>query len=643
MHLILREPYPISACQDNIIFMESATTNIDSYFSMLPADIQSRKILPELCIRRSIMALSDDFIYQLRSGNSIEDVFASYVSLKHRGSSYICLCPFHSEKTPSCTVYTDTQSYYCFGCGAGGDVITFIKRIENLNYIEAVKFLAQRAGINVPDNENNDKLLRIKSRTLEINRETANYYYKNLINGTDKSGLAYFKSRNMLPQTIKKYGLGFASAGWNNLHDHLHSKGFTDEELITAGVCRASDKGGCYDVFRNRVIFPIIDLRGNLIAFGGRILNGDGPKYINSSDTPVFKKSRNLFSLNFAKNSASKKLILAEGYMDVITINQAGFENVIATLGTALTPEQARIMSQYASEIIIAYDSDSAGQAATQKAINLLSAVGVTTKIIRMTGAKDPDEYIKTYGTTRFKLLLENSGDAINFELDKCKNGLDLNTENDKVIFLRRTVSVISSLSDPLQRDVYISRISKEADINVNILHTQVDHMIKNRTTVQKKKEWKTIENSINPHDQINPDSAKFQKQNRAEEYIISYIIKNPDKLEEINSRISSDEFVTSFNKKVFSSVCKYISCSTIFSISLLSEEFSTEEMGKICGIEAKNRNIAITEQTLFDCIDILKNFNKSIVYNKETELSDNDLLRIQEQKMQQQQLHNRK
>lgn len=577
------------------------------------------------------MALSDDFIYRLRAENPIEDVFSSYTLLRRQGSNFKCLCPFHSERTPSCTVYRDTQSFYCFGCGAGGDVITFIKRIENLNYIEAVRFLAERAGLTVPENNYNDKTLKEKSKTFEINRETANFYYKNLLSGEDKRGLAYFKSRNLLPQTIKKYGLGYAPDSWNALRDHLRSLGFKDSEMITAGVCRSSQKG-CYDVFRGRVMFPIIDLRGNVIAFGGRIISGEGAKYINSSDTPVFKKSRNLFSLNHAKNAASKKLILAEGYMDVITINQAGFENVIATLGTALTPEQARIMSQYANEVIIAYDSDIAGQEATQKAINLLNAAGVTTKIIKMESAKDPDEYIKKFGNTRFKLLLENSGDAIAFELEKCKNGLDISKEEDKVVYLRKIVSVISALDDPLQRSVYISKISKETDINTGIINTQVEYTIKNKQNIKKKLEWKNIENSVNTRDEINPDSVKYPRESKSEEFIILYTSKNPDKLEHILSKITAQDFVTEFNKRVFSSVCKAISQSESFSLSHLSDEYTDAEMGKICGIEAKNRETTIKEETLYDCIDVLKNFKGSFVYNKDTELSDDDLLKIQTQ-----------
>ncbi|MDD6826349.1 MAG: DNA primase [Oscillospiraceae bacterium] len=575
------------------------------------------------------MALSDEFIYQLRQSSPIEKVFESYVSIKRNGSTYKCLCPFHSEKTPSCTIYSDTQSFYCFGCGAGGDVISFIMRIENLSYIEAVRLLSDRAGIAVPEYKSNDNTPRIKARTLEINREAAKFFYKNLINGPDKRGLLYFKERKLLPQTIKKYGLGYAPDTWNSLRNHLRSLGYSDEEMITANVCRSSEKG-CYDNFRRRVIFPIFDLRGNVIAFGGRILDGDGPKYLNTSDTPVFKKSRNLFSLNHAKNSSSKKLILAEGYMDVIAINQAGFENVVATLGTSLTPEQARLMSQYASEVIIAYDSDYAGQEATQKAINLLSAAGVTTRIIKMTDAKDPDEFIKKFGSTRFKLLLESSGDAISFELEKCKNGLDLSAETDRYTFLRKIVNVISSLEDPLLRDVYISKISRESETNIDVLRAQIDDRIKNKNNIKKKKEWKSIEQKLNARDDINPDAAKYVAQSRAEEFIILYLIKNPDKLDDILSKISADEFVTDFNKKVFTAVSEVISSSSDFSLSMLSENFSVAEMGKISGIEAKNREITITDVGLHDCIQVLKDFKTNLVYTKKTDMSDDDLRAFQ-------------
>ncbi len=407
------------------------------------------------------MPLPEEFLYQLKLANSIDTVIGNYVSLKRSGHDHVALCPFHSEKTPSFHVYTDTQSFYCFGCGAGGDVVTFIKRIENLDYIESIRLLAQRGGLDMPENSADNSAGQLKKRIYEINRETANYYFRQLVSGEDKNGLKYFVTRGLKPETIKKYGLGFAPASWDGLKNHLTSLGYNDNEMLAAGVVNlGKNEKNVYDAFRNRVIFPIIDLRGNVIAFGGRVLDDSVPKYLNTSDTPVFRKSRNLFSLNYAKNSPVKKLVLAEGYMDVIAINQAGFENVVATLGTSLTPEQARIMKTYADEVIIAYDSDNAGQKATQRAINLLGDAGITTKIIKMDGAKDPDEYIKKFGRQRFKMLLDNSDGAINFELEKCKIGIDLDTDTGKVNFLKKSVRILSQISNNLERDVYISKIA---------------------------------------------------------------------------------------------------------------------------------------------------------------------------------------
>lgn len=577
------------------------------------------------------MALSEDFLYQLRLGNPIEDVFSSYTSLKKHGSTSKCLCPFHSEKTPSCTIYNDTQSFYCFGCGAGGDVISFIKRIENLSYIEAVRFLAERAGITMPENDGrSDESVRKKARTYEINREAAKFFFKYLLSGPDKRGLEYFKERKLTPQTIKKYGLGYAPDDWHVLRDHLRSLGYRDEELITADVCKYSDKGA-YDNFRGRVMFPIIDLRGNVIAFGGRII-GDkkGPKYVNTADTPVFKKSRNLFSLNHAKNSSSKRLILAEGYMDVIAINQAGFENVVATLGTALTPEQARLMSQYASEIIISYDSDEAGQTATRRAINLLSAAGLNTKILKIPDAKDPDEYIKKFGSTRFRLLLDGADDAVSFELEKCKDGLDLNAENDKYTYLKKAVSVLASLEDALQRDVYISRISRDAGININVLNEQVAHAVKAKKNIKQKLEWESTKRCLTKTDEVNPEASKFSNQSKAEEFIILYLIKNPDKLDEITTKIKPEEFVTEFNKRVYLAVTDAVRNSSEFSLSLLSDSFSDAEMGRISGMAARNRDITINENTFSDCVDVLKKFDRNSVFAKDSEISDDDLRSLQ-------------
>ncbi len=572
------------------------------------------------------MALSEDFLYQLKSSNSIETIMSSYTNLKRRGHNYVCLCPFHSEKTPSCTIYTDNQSFYCFGCGAGGDVITFIMKSENLSYIEAVKYLAERANIAMPEDQMDDKTGKIKQRVFEINRAAAKFFYNQLKSPVGRKGLEYFINRGLSPETIKKYGLGFAEDKWTTLTNYMQSEGYTQDELVTAGLCGRSKSGRVFDVFRNRVIFPIIDLRGNVIAFGGRLIDGEGPKYLNSSDTPVFKKSKNLFSLNFAKDSHENFLILAEGYMDVIAVNQAGFSNVVATLGTALTPEQARLMSQYAEEIIISYDSDEAGQKATYRAINLLSEVGLKTKILKINDAKDPDEFIKKFGSTRFKLLLDNSEGAIVFEINKCKNGLDMDSDVGRVEYLSRVTKVLSEIISPVEREVYISRVANEQGISKQTILYEVNSIIKKRQNSQNKKEWRNITNQIaSKRDNINPEAAKYPKEAKAEAGIIAFLFLHPDKLSDIQGKINPDNFVTSFNKKVYESLISHIENSVDISISVFNSEFSPDEMGKISEILAKFREIQITQDTVNDYIDVL--LSHIDVKDKNEDMSDEDFL----------------
>ncbi len=552
------------------------------------------------------MAFPDQFILELKQNNPIDSVMSSYVSLIRRGRNCVCLCPFHSEKSPSCTVYLESSSFYCFGCGAGGDVITFIMKIENLDYVEAIKFLADRAGMAMPEDAKNNESSRIKSRVLEINRTAARFFYDTLTRSPDgEKGRRYFSERQLTPATITKYGLGYAPDDWHRLSHFLRSKGFSEEELITANLCGRGKNGGVFDLFRDRVMFPIIDLRGNVIAFGGRIIDGSGPKYINSSDTPVFKKSRNLFSLNFAKRSEEKRLILAEGYMDVIAINQAGFENVVATLGTALTQEQARLMSQYADEIIIAYDSDGAGQNATHKAINLLSEVGVRTKIIHMEGAKDPDEYIKKFGALRFKQLLDKSGGALEFELDKCRNGLDISTDDGKIEYLKRCVNVLADITSPIEREVYIGRLADANKVSKEMLLQQVDGVIKRRINKAKSQEWTEIR-TFQKQLRTNPDSYRHPKEYKAETGIIAYLANHPDEADYISSQVSPDNFVTDFNKKIYRVMLEKMKNSAFSDILSLQSEFTADEMGKITEIVINSKDVNINRTAVDDFINIL-------------------------------------
>ncbi len=576
--------------------------------------------------------LSDEFIYRLREANDIVSAFSMYVNLKKRGRTHVCNCPFHSEKTPSCTVFPDTQSFYCFGCGAGGDVITFTMKMENLPYREAVRLLAQRCGMELPtENPEEERNARRRVRCLEINREAANFFYKQLISGNDKRGLQYFAERKLQPQIIKKYGLGYAPDDWSALRDHLRSKGYRDEEMVLAGVCQQGQKGHVYDNFRNRVMFPIVDLRGNVIGFGGRVLDDSKPKYLNTGKTPVFDKGRNLFSMQFAKNAASTTMILAEGYMDVIAIHQAGFENVVATLGTAITPDQARLISQYAREVVIAYDSDGAGQAATQKALNHFSAVGLPARILKIESAKDPDEFIKRFGPEQFRILIDHAGDALNFKLDKCREGLDLQTEIGKTELLRRSVRVLAEISNPLEREIYISRTAKELEIRVELLQLQVDKAVQRNTGAAKKSQFRAIEARSLQRDEINPMAQQYPKESRAEEQIISYLLRFPEEYGMVWESLPPTYFVTEFHRRVYEAICMMMPDYTHFSLSMLAEKFSVEEMGRISGIDAKSREIPVNRDTLEECIRVLKNSQNRIPLNGD--VSEDDLLRVIAQK----------
>ncbi len=573
------------------------------------------------------MKTNDEFLYRLRTANPIDNVMGAYVNIIRRGRNYICSCPFHSEKTPSCTVFTDTQSFYCFGCGAGGDVITFIMKIENLDFTEAVKLLAQRSGLEIPkENSRDSQLAKRKTRIYEMNRLAANFFYTQLIKGSDKSGLRYFADRKLSPQTIKKYGLGYAPDSWNTLTDMLRSKGYSDDEITDAWLGSRSKKGNIFDIFRKRVMFPIIDLRGNIIGFGGRVLDNSQPKYLNTGATPVFDKGSNLFSMNFAKNADTKRLILCEGYMDVIAVNQAGFENVVATLGTAITPDQARLMSHYAEEIVIAYDSDGAGQKATQKAINHFADVGIRTRILRMNGAKDPDEYIKKFGRDRFKMLIDGSDDANDFMLDKCEEGLDLSTEAGRVELLRRASKVLAAIESPLEREVYISRTSRKCDIPTEVLKTHINGLLKKNSRTEKRSEWRNITSkAAYSRDDLNPEAQDHKKEAKAEENIIYFLLKHPAEAAEIEKNAPPDIFITALNRKIYTALLEKMKTSEKFTLSLLAGEFSDEEMGRISRIDVTNREFTINRSVFADCINVLKSYRSSDSKN----MSDDDLRKL--------------
>ncbi len=527
----------------------------------------------------------DEIVYR----NDITDVIGSYVSLKRAGSNLSGLCPFHSEKSPSFTVFPSTKSFYCFGCGAGGDVITFVKKAENLDYPSALEFLAARAGITIPEDKKYVKSDEVPRRRIyDMNLEAAKFFRQCLFDERiGAPGREYFAKRQLSGATVKHFGLGYAPDSFGMLTDYMHSKGFTDHELITGFLCGKSQKTGrSYDYFRNRVIFPIIDVAGNVIAFGGRVLDDSKPKYLNSSDTPGFKKSRNLFALNYAKSCCSEEIILCEGYMDVIALHAAGFENAVATLGTAITGEQARLMSKYTKKVIISYDSDGAGQNAANKAMKLLSEVGLEVRVLSMSGAKDPDEYIKAFGADRFKKLISDSRSSFEFKLTSTLSKYNISDPQQKIRASAAICEIIASVMSAVEREVYIREAAKRLDISPETLKNDVERARRKIAREIKKSESSEALKSVRRYgDTVNPDAAKNVKMSSAEEAIIGMLLQYDDHRAAVAGgkiELTEDDFFTDLGRRIFKAVMELDSSEGGFSFSLLGENFSDDEMGRM-------------------------------------------------------------
>jgi len=572
------------------------------------------------------MALPDGFLRDLRDNNDIVSVMQSYVELKRAGSTYSCRCPFHSERTPSFHVYPDTQSYYCFGCGAGGDVVTFIKSIENLDYMEAVRFLAQRAGMAMPEDKD-DGSTRLRQRLYEMNRTAGKFFHQQLFSPEGKVGLDYLTHRGLTQHTIKHFGLGYAADDYHKLHYYMKSQGFSEDEL-ERGALLARNNNRVYDKFRHRVMFPIFETRGNIIAFGGRALSADAPaKYLNSDETFVFQKRETLFALNYAKNSKADYFILCEGYMDVIAMHQAGFTSAVATLGTAITPSQARLIGRMGkSEVILSYDSDGPGQKAASRGINLLTEAGVKARVLKMQGAKDPDEFIQKFGAEAFAHLIENSGGAIDYELSKLSNGLDLvNKDEDRSSYLKRAVGFLAQISNPLDRDVYISRTAQTAGVPTETVRFAVNSEINRQ---KKRSQRDEIRNLVSPRntDKINPQSAKLPREEKAERGIICFLYHNPDKLPHIEKKLSGG-FVTDFNRRVFDFIKDRISLNADLEMTAFNEVFNSAEMGRITGILNDFAAFKHDMQALDDYIKILNEYSESNANTTAGSMSADELL----------------
>ncbi|MBQ5902426.1 MAG: DNA primase [Clostridia bacterium] len=556
------------------------------------------------------MRIPDEFIEELRQRNDIESVVSSYVTLKRRGSTSVGLCPFHSEKSPSFTVYPSSNSYYCFGCGAGGDPITFIRGIENLDYIEAVRFLADRCGMRMPESGYDDTMQKLRVKIYEINRAAARFFHEQLKTPEGKVGLDYFKERELSAKTIKHFGLGYAPESWDALYKHLRGLGFTDDLIFQADLISKRKSGnGYYDRFRGRAMYPIIDLRGNVIAFGGRRINNEDKsvaKYINSSDTPVYKKSSVLYALNYAKNSKHKGIILAEGYMDVIALHQAGFDNAVAACGTAFTQEQARLLSRYTDEIIVTLDADEAGQKATNRTIEILKSTGMNIRVLRVDGAKDPDEFIKKFGAGRFQALLDGANNDIEYKISAAKAKFDITTDDGKLSALKQISQVLSQTDDPIARDLYTGRVADEFGVSKDVLIRQINVMFKSRLNNERKQHInKEISRPVST-DRVNPEKRFNTRAAMAEETILALLFSDPSLYEYVFSLIKADDFVTTFNGRVYKYLCDLLENGKTPDISYFSSEFTPDEMGKIVGIFNKRLSLDTNKQQVDDCVKVI-------------------------------------
>lgn len=554
--------------------------------------------------------LSDDFISEIKYRNDLGELAGSYMHLKRRGRNLVGLCPFHGEKTPSFNIYTENGSFYCFGCGVGGDIITFVMKIENLDYMEAVKFLAQRAGMAMPEDDYDDSMSKLRTRIYEANREAARFFYAKLTSKEGADGLKYLKRRGLADTTIRHFGLGFAPDERFALGNHLRSKGFTEAELIAANLVFKSRSGnGVLDRFYNRVMFPIIDVRGNVIAFGGRIMTDQKPKYLNTSDTMVFNKSRNLFSLNNAKNSKSDSLILCEGYMDVISLNQAGFRNAVATLGTALTADQATLMKRYCKEVILCYDADEAGQKATSRAIDILRRVGLAVRVISIPDGKDPDEYIRRHGDkghAAFQNVLDNSGNDMDYRMFKLRSRYDMNAPQEKLEYLNEGVKLLCELDNPMERDIYASKLSDETDVAKSSIMEQVNRGLRRKAKDRRKDEFSRIRNNLSARDdKINPQHKDHLRAAMAEENLIAYMVKNPDKQAYIHEKLRPEDFTTDFNRKLYIYFSERM-ISGLDPMNSVSADFTSDEQSQIWRIVNSNPELTLSSQALDEYISII-------------------------------------
>ena len=556
--------------------------------------------------------IPQEYIQEVVRRNDIEELIGQYVSLRRRGRTATGLCPFHNEKTPSFVVYPETQSFYCFGCGAAGDAIGFVRKYHNLGYVEAVRQLAARAGMPLP--EEDDKEARARQRLLEINRSAARYFYEQLNARTPEAAQArrYWKEkRGLSDAAIRRFGLGYAPEDFSGLLHYLRQRGFTDPELETSGLIKRSQKGNLYDIFRQRVMVPIIDVRGSIIAFGGRVLDDSKPKYINSPETMVYKKSRTLFALNVAKRSASKRYILCEGYMDVISMHEAGFDTAVCACGTALTPEQVKLLSEYADEVVLSYDSDEAGQKATRRSLELFANAPVKVRVLSYAGAKDPDEFIRKYGKDRFTQLLDGSDNPVEFRLKTVRAQYDLRTDTGRIQYLQAAVEILAARGvSPVERDVYTGRLAEETGVNKKMILEQLDSALRNtRRREQRQEQRRLRDEGITAGIRVDytkgGDNALGVAANARQ--LLVALFQNPELIPEVRPRLHLDDLPEPEICDAFQALFRCVDQKMEVNMTSLQQLMEEKSFAKWMEAYARNDDQKLTRQDVELYLDQLE------------------------------------
>ena len=553
------------------------------------------------------MAIPDQFLDELVSRTDIVDLVSGYVRLNKKGNNYWGLCPFHSERTPSFSVSPDKQIYYCFGCHKGGGAINFLMEIENLSFPDAVRQLAQQAGLQVPEGEARPGLKEKRERLLELNRQAARYFHAQLYSPAGQEGLAYLRGRGLSQGTLTRFGLGFAPDSWDGLIRAMAEQGYDKLDLLEGGLAVKNDNGRIYDRFRNRVMFPIIDVRGGVIGFGGRVMDDSKPKYLNSPEGLVYNKSRNLFALNIAKKSKAGRIILTEGYMDTIALHQAGFDCAVASLGTALTQEHAQLIARYTKEAVISYDGDSAGVAAAQRAIPILERAGLRVKVLQVRGAKDPDEFIKTYGRAAFAKLLDESENHIEYRLERLKAKYDLKDDMQRVEFLREAAGLMASLPSPVEREVYGNRAAQAAGISPDAMAQEVKKELRRRLQREKKRQERR---DMAPAAQLQPAQRSLHYDNirsaLAEEGVLRLVLLEPDLFARTQG-LTGGEFSAPLLGKVFDLLKDRYDQGRSVQLAGLAGELTAEEMSHLARITDRPEDLSQGAKTMADYVSVIR------------------------------------